>query len=190
MVADTGDVLPADLVIIAVGVVPEVSLAEAAGIALENGILADASLRTSVPGIFAAGDVANALHPFTGKHHRSEHWSDALNGGKVAARAMLGRDASLDTVPYFYTDQFDVSMEYSGFPALVSGPPTIHGSSRARSSSPSGSAKARGRRHGVNLAAFRQAAKADQALISASAAVSPPALADPDVPLDRLLPQD
>ena len=128
VVTDAGEVLPADLVIIAVGVVPEVSLAEAAGIALQNGILTDASLRTSVPGIFAAGDVANALHPFTGEHHRSEHWSNALNGGKVAAKAMLGQDAVLDTVPYFYTDQFDVSMEYSGFPALVSGPPTIRGS--------------------------------------------------------------
>ena len=101
---DSGEVLPADLVIIAVGVVPEVSLAEAAGVALRNGILTDASLRTSVPGIYAAGDVANALHPFTGEHHRSEHWSNALNGGKIVARAMLGLDATLDTIPYFYTD--------------------------------------------------------------------------------------
>ena len=128
MVTDAGVVLPADLVVIAVGVVPELSLAEAAGIAMRNGILTDASLRTSAPGIFAAGDVANALHPFTGEHHRSEHWSNALNGGKVAGRAMLGLDAVFDTVPYFYTDQFDVSMEYSGFPSLVAGPPAIRGS--------------------------------------------------------------
>ncbi|HET7139062.1 MAG TPA: FAD-dependent oxidoreductase [Arthrobacter sp.] len=129
VVTDSGDVLPADIVVIAVGVVPETGLAQAAGLALDNGILTDASLRTSAPGIFAAGDVANALHPFTGRHHRSEHWSNALNGGKVAAKAMLGQDAALSTIPYFYTDQFDVSMEYSGFPALAAGAePVIRGS--------------------------------------------------------------
>ena len=108
---------------------------------LDNGILTDASLRTSEPGIFAAGDVANALHPFTGKHYRSEHWSNALNGGKVAAKAMLGQDATLSTIPYFYTDQFDVSMEYSGFPDLAAGTePVIRGfAGGARSSLPSGS---------------------------------------------------
>ena len=129
VVTDSGELLPADVVIVAVGVVPETGLAEAAGLALDNGILTDASLRTSEPGIFAAGDVANALHPFTGQHHRSEHWSNALNGGKVAAKAMLGQDATLSTIPYFYTDQFDVSMEYSGFPTLAAGAePVIRGS--------------------------------------------------------------
>ncbi|BAS17163.1 anthranilate 1,2-dioxygenase system ferredoxin--NAD(+) reductase component [Arthrobacter sp. Hiyo8] len=100
----------------AVGVVPDTALAEAAGLEIRNGIVVDASLRTSSPDVFAAGDVANALHPFTGEHHRSEHWSNALNGGKVAAKAMLGQDAMLDVVPYFYTDQFDVSMEYWDIP--------------------------------------------------------------------------
>jgi NADPH-dependent 2,4-dienoyl-CoA reductase/sulfur reductase-like enzyme len=129
VVTDSGERLPADIVIIAVGVVPETGLAEAAGLAIGNGILTDASLQTSEPGIYAAGDVANALHPFTGEHHRSEHWSNALNGGKVAAKAMLGQDATLSTIPYFYTDQFDVSMEYSGFPTLAAGAePVIRGS--------------------------------------------------------------
>ena len=111
VVTGSGEALPADVVVIAVGVAPETALAEQAGLALDNGILTDAALRTSGPDIFAAGDVANALHPFTGQHHRSEHWSNALNGGKVAAKSMLGRDAALDTIPYFYTDQYDVSME-------------------------------------------------------------------------------
>ena len=189
VVTDAGEVLPADLVIIAVGVVPEVSLAEAAGIALKNGILTDASLRTSAPRIYAAGDVANALHPFTGEHHRSEHWSNALNGGKVAARAMLGLDAALDTVPYVYTDQFDVSMEYSGFPALVSGPPTIRGSLEARKF------LAFWQRDGrvvagmsVNWPRSAKPQKIIKQLISAKTAVGPDALADPGVPLDRLLP--
>ena len=129
MVTDSGEVLPADVVVIAVGVVPAVGLAHTAGLNVDNGILTDASLRTSVPEIFAAGDVANALHPFTGEHYRSEHWSNALNGGKVAARAMLGLDATHSTIPYFYTDQFDVSMEYSGFPDLAAGTePVIRGS--------------------------------------------------------------
>ncbi|MET4588919.1 FAD-dependent oxidoreductase [Arthrobacter sp. 754] len=129
VIADSGELLPADIVVVAVGVVPGTGLAKEAGLAVDNGILTDASLRTSADGIFAAGDVANALHPFTGQHHRSEHWSNALNGGKVAAKAMLGQDATLSTIPYFYTDQFDVSMEYSGFPALAAGAePVIRGS--------------------------------------------------------------
>ena len=185
---DTGDHLPADLVVIAVGVVPEVGLAEAAGIGLRNGILTDASLRTGTAGIFAAGDVANALHPFTGEHHRSEHWSNALNGGKVAARAMLGLDAELDTIPYFYTDQYDVSMEYSGFPSLVSGPPVIRGSLADKEF------MAFWQREGrvvagmnVNWPRAAKPQKAIKALISARTAVSPDLLADASAPLDQLL---
>lgn len=118
---DTGEILPADLVVIAIGVVPQIQLAEAAGLAISNGIQVDAALRTSVPGIFAAGDVANAMHPVTQQYARSEHWANALAGGKVAAKSMLGQDALLDDIPYFYTDQFDLGMEYSGFGALAKG---------------------------------------------------------------------
>ncbi|QDY90608.1 NAD(P)/FAD-dependent oxidoreductase [Arthrobacter sp. UKPF54-2] len=187
---DDGDVLAADLVVVAVGVVPETSLAAAAGIELDNGILTDASLRTSAPGVFAAGDVANALHPFTGRHHRSEHWSNALNGGKVAGRAMLGRDAVLDTIPYFYTDQYDVSMEYSGFPTLIEGPPVIRGSLEA------GEFLAFWQRGGrvvagmnVNWPRSAKPQKAIKALIAAQSPVNPAALADPDVTLEQLLPE-
>ncbi|CAI3801235.1 NAD(P)/FAD-dependent oxidoreductase [Pseudarthrobacter sp. MM222] len=189
VLTDAGEVLPADLVVVAVGVVPDGALAEAAGIGMRNGILTDASLRTSAPGIFAAGDVANALHPFTGEHHRSEHWSNALNGGKVAAKAMLGQDAALDTIPYFYTDQFDVSMEYSGFPSLVSGPPVIRGSLDAKEF------VAFWQRDGqvvagmsVNWPRSAKPQKAIKALIAAKTPVAPEALADPEVPLDQLLP--
>jgi len=186
---NAGDVLAADLVVVAVGVVPETSLAAAAGLELNNGILTDASLRTSAPGVFAAGDVANALHPFTGAHHRSEHWSNALNGGKVAGRAMLGLDAALDTIPYFYTDQYDVSMEYSGFGSLVEGPPVLRGSVEERSFL---AFWQRGGRvvagMNVNWPRSDKPQKAIKALITARAAVSPEALADPDVPLGQLLP--
>jgi 3-phenylpropionate/trans-cinnamate dioxygenase ferredoxin reductase component len=106
-------------VVVAVGVVPNTALAEAAGLQIRNGILVDAALRTSDPDIFAAGDVANALHPVTGEYARSEHWANAIAGGKVAGRSMLGRDAALDEIPYFYTDQFDIGMEYSGYAALT-----------------------------------------------------------------------
>ena len=184
-----GDVLAADLVVVAVGVVPEVSLAEAAGIALRNGILTDASLRTGTPGIFAAGDVANALHPFTGEHHRSEHWSNALNGGKVAAKAMLGQDAVLDTVPYFYTDQFDVSMEYSGFPSLVSGPPVIRGSLEAKEFVAFWQRDDRVvAGMSVNWPRSAKPQKMIKAVITSKLPVAPDVLADPDVPLDQLLP--
>ena len=115
----TGVTLPADIVIVAVGVVPNISLAKGAGLTINNGIEVDASLHTSAADVFAAGDVANAMHPVTGMHARSEHWANAIASGKVAAKSMLGKDAVLDDIPYFYTDQFDLGMEYSGFGALT-----------------------------------------------------------------------
>lgn len=115
----TGVTLPADIVIVAVGVVPNIALAKDAGLTINNGIQVDASLATSAPDVFAAGDVANAMHPVTGAYARSEHWANAIASGKVAAKSMLGQDAVLDDIPYFYTDQFDLGMEYSGFGALT-----------------------------------------------------------------------
>ena len=115
----TGVTLPADVVIVAVGVVPNIALAQDAGLTINNGIEVDSALRTSAADVFAAGDVANALHPVTGSHARSEHWANAIASGKVAAKSMLGKDAALDDIPYFYTDQFDLGMEYSGFGALA-----------------------------------------------------------------------
>jgi 3-phenylpropionate/trans-cinnamate dioxygenase ferredoxin reductase subunit len=107
--------IEADFVVIGVGVEPRVELAEAAGIATDNGILVDEHLQTSAPEIFAAGDVANAQHPFFGKRIRVEHWSNALNQGPAAARNMLGRDEPYDRIPYFFSDQYDVGMEYAGY---------------------------------------------------------------------------
>ncbi|MGN6218840.1 MAG: NAD(P)/FAD-dependent oxidoreductase [Microbacterium sp.] len=115
-----GETLPADLVLVGVGAVPNTALAEAAGIELQNGVLVDAALRTGAPGVFAAGDVANAFHPVLQRHLRSEHWANALNAGKVAARSMLGLSAALDDIPYFYTDQYDLGMELSGYAPLMS----------------------------------------------------------------------
>lgn len=115
----TGVTLPADIVIVAVGVVPNIGLAKDAGLTINNGIEVSAALQTSAPDVYAAGDVANAMHPVTGTFARSEHWANAIASGKVAAKSMLGQDAALDDIPYFYTDQFDLGMEYSGFGALT-----------------------------------------------------------------------
>jgi len=114
-----GRTVTADLVLIGVGAVPNTALAEAAGLRVLNGILVDASLRASAPDVFAAGDVANAFHPVLQRHLRSEHWANALAAGAVAAKAMLGMSAVHDGIPYFYTDQYDVGMELSGYPPLM-----------------------------------------------------------------------
>ncbi|MBG6213898.1 MAG: FAD-dependent oxidoreductase [Cryobacterium sp.] len=121
-----GDIVPADLVVVGVGAVPNVELAHAAGLAVDNGILVDASLQTSDPHVFAAGDVANAEHPLIKQRLRNEHWANALNSGPVAARSMLGQNVSFDAVPYFYTDQFDLGMEYSGFGSLTRGADLVY----------------------------------------------------------------
>ncbi|MER6874608.1 oxidoreductase C-terminal domain-containing protein, partial [Amycolatopsis sp. NPDC000673] len=109
-----GSVLEADAVLAGIGAKPNVELAEAAGLRVDNGVVTDASLRTSDPDIFAAGDVANAYHPFLGKHVRVEHWANALNQPAVAAAGMLGKEESYDELPYFFTDQYDLGMEYLG----------------------------------------------------------------------------
>ena len=192
VVTDSGELLPADIVIIAVGVVPETALAAAAGLEVRNGILTDASLRTSAADIYAAGDAANALHPFTGEHHRSEHWFNALNGGKVAAKAMLGQDVALDMVPYFYTDQFDVSMEYSGFPSLAAkAAPVIRGSLGSKEFVAFWQQDGRvvaGMSVNWPRSVKPSAQKIIKALISARAEVTAERLADEAVPLDQLMP--
>jgi 3-phenylpropionate/trans-cinnamate dioxygenase ferredoxin reductase subunit len=114
-----GETVPADLVVIGVGAAPNVDLAKAAGLDVDNGILTDASLRTSAADVYAAGDVANAYHPVIQRHLRSEHWANALNAGPVAARVMMGGSDVHDGIPYFYSDQFDLGMELSGYAPLM-----------------------------------------------------------------------
>jgi 3-phenylpropionate/trans-cinnamate dioxygenase ferredoxin reductase subunit len=110
----SGRVLECDFAVVGIGVVPRTALGEQAGLDMGNGIECSAALETSAPGVFAAGDVASAWHPFYEERVRLEHWSSALNQGPVAARAMLGEDVAYDRIPYFFSDQFDVGMEYSG----------------------------------------------------------------------------
>jgi 3-phenylpropionate/trans-cinnamate dioxygenase ferredoxin reductase subunit len=110
-----GRTLDCDFVVVGVGVAPRSGLAVRAGLAVDDGIRVDQHLQTSAPGVFAAGDVANAYHPHYSERIRVEHWANALHQGPVAANGMLGRAAVYDRVPYFFSDQYDVGMEYAGF---------------------------------------------------------------------------
>ncbi|HEX6469678.1 MAG TPA: FAD-dependent oxidoreductase [Streptosporangiaceae bacterium] len=112
---EDGTHVDADAVVAGIGAIPNTGLAAAAGLTVGNGIETTAGLRTSDPDIFAAGDVASAYHPHLGRHLRVEHWANALNQPAVAARGMLDRPAVYDRLPYFYTDQYDLGMEYTGY---------------------------------------------------------------------------
>jgi 3-phenylpropionate/trans-cinnamate dioxygenase ferredoxin reductase subunit len=107
--------LEADAVVVGVGVRPRTELAEAAGLDVDNGVLVDATLRTSDPDIYAVGDIANHDHPVLGRRIRVEHWATALNQPAAAAAAILGGYAPYERLPYFFSDQYDLGMEYVGY---------------------------------------------------------------------------
>ncbi|MER2085029.1 FAD-dependent oxidoreductase [Rhodococcus sp. (in: high G+C Gram-positive bacteria)] len=109
-----GTVIPADAVLIAVGALPNTELASEAGIDVDNGVLVDAGLQSSDPDIVAVGDIAAAQHPILNSRIRVEHWANALNQPETAADTMLGRPAEYVRMPYFFTDQYDLGMEYVG----------------------------------------------------------------------------
>jgi 3-phenylpropionate/trans-cinnamate dioxygenase ferredoxin reductase component len=110
-----GSIVAGDLFVVGVGVLPRIELAEGAGLAIENGVVTNEFLQTSAPGVFAAGDLADAWHPLFQTRIRLEHWSSALNQGPVAAKNMLGTRVAYERIPYFFSDQYDVGMEYSGY---------------------------------------------------------------------------
>jgi len=118
VVTTAGAELPADVVVIGIGAVPNDGLARSAGLEVSNGVVCDSALRTSDPDIFAAGDVASSYLPLLGRHVRVDHWSNALNGGKAAGLSMLGQQIEYNRVPYFYSDQYDLGMECAGLPSL------------------------------------------------------------------------
>jgi 3-phenylpropionate/trans-cinnamate dioxygenase ferredoxin reductase component len=110
-----GEEINADAVVVGIGITPNADLAEEAVLHVDDGVVVDEHLATSDPDVFAAGDVASAFHPRFGRHVRVEHWANALNQPKTAVKAMLGHDVTYDRVPYFFTDQYDLGMEYSGY---------------------------------------------------------------------------
>jgi len=110
-----GRSIECDFVVVGIGVVPRIGLAQDAGLEIDNGVVVDERLQTSAPTVYAAGDIANARHPLFDRRIRVEHWANALNQGPVAARNMLDRNESYEKVPYFFSDQYEVGMEYAGF---------------------------------------------------------------------------
>ena len=181
--ATSGRRIECDFAVVGIGVLPRTSLATDAGLQTGNGIAVDARLHASAPDIFAAGDVANAWHPFYQRPVRLEHWANALHQGPAAAQAMLGQPVSYDRIPYFFSDQYDAGMEYSGFAPEWD------------------EVVFRGDREGGEFIAFwlrdaRVVAGMNvnvwdvndhiQALIRSRQPVTAAALADPDTPLDSL----
>jgi 3-phenylpropionate/trans-cinnamate dioxygenase ferredoxin reductase component len=178
-----GAVLPADAVVVGIGASPNVALAEAAGLAVDNGVTADAVGRTSDADIFAVGDVANVEHPLLGQRVRVEHWANALNQPQVVVAAMLDEDGPQPELPYFFTDQYDLGMEYLG----LGGPDddvVVRGDLAKREFIAFWTREERVVA-GMNVNIW-DVTDDIKALILSRAAVDPATLADPAVPLGEL----
>ncbi|MEW2284557.1 FAD-dependent oxidoreductase [Streptomyces sp. NPDC047841] len=189
---DDGEEHPAHAVLAAIGAAPRIALAEAAGLEIADrahggGIAVDERLRTSDPDIHAAGDVASFPLALFGTRLRVEHWANALNGGPAAARAMLGEEAVYDRVPYFFTDQYDLGMEYSGW-----APPGSYDEVVIRGDAGKREFIAFWVKEGRVLAGMNvnvwDVTEPIQKLIRSRAQVNVEALSDPHVPLDSLTP--
>ncbi|MFB7862345.1 MULTISPECIES: NAD(P)/FAD-dependent oxidoreductase [unclassified Streptomyces] len=189
---DDGEEHPAHAVLVAIGAAPRTALAENSGLALVDradggGIAVDEALRTSDPDIFAAGDVAAPHHPSLRRRIRVEHWANALNGGPAAARAMLGKHVSYDRIPYFFSDQYDLGMEYSGWAPAGSYDQVI-----CRGDVGKREFIAFWLREGRVVAGMNvnvwDVTDPIQKLIRSRAQVDPEALADPSVALESLIP--
>lgn len=110
----SGERIDCDFVIIGIGIRPRTRLAERAGLPLDDGIVVDASCRTGAPGVFAAGDCASILHPWVGRRIRLESVHNAIEQGKAAGKAIAGLDEGFDTVPWFWSDQYDLKLQIAG----------------------------------------------------------------------------
>lgn len=187
---DDGEEHPAHDVLAAIGAAPRTALAEAAGLELADpssggGIAVDECLRTSDPDIHAAGDVAN--FPLPGGRLRVEHWANALNGGPAAARAMLGQDVTYDRVPYFFSDQYDLGLEYSGWAPPGSYDQVVLRGDAGKREFIAFWVRERRVLAGMNVNVW-DVTEHIQRLIRSGAEVDVEALADPHVPLADLVP--
>jgi 3-phenylpropionate/trans-cinnamate dioxygenase ferredoxin reductase subunit len=180
---DDGSTLAVDLVVVGVGVTPRTDLAAAAGLQVDDGVVTDERLGTAAPGVYAAGDVASAWHPHYGRRLRVEHWANALNQGRTAGANVAAGGEAYDRIPYFFSDQYDLGMEYVGF-----GQPddevTVRGDEDARE------LIAFWHRDGQVTAAMNvnvwDVVDDLRALVAGRATIDPRALADPDIALGDL----
>lgn len=115
VVTKDGTRLPADTVVIGVGIFPNTRLAEDAGLEVDNGVVVDEALKSSVEGVYAAGDVANWYNPTLGTRLRVEHWANAQDGGYAAGQSIAGQDVHYGPIPFFFSDQYDAGLEYAGY---------------------------------------------------------------------------
>lgn len=178
-----GERIPADLVVVGVGVQPQTELAVSAGLTVGDGIEVSDTLMTSAPGIYAAGDVASAWHPFYERPLRIEHWANAKFQGTAAGRSILGDTTPYDRIPYFYSDQYDLGMEYTGW-ASPSDRLVVRGSLADRQFVAFWLAEGRVVA-GMNANVW-DVAKPIERLIRSRAVVDPDALADSSVKIDEL----
>jgi len=186
VVTNDGERIEADTVVVGVGISPNVDLAAAAGLDVDNGILCDAALRTSAADVFAAGDVANWFNPTLGRRIRVDHWANANDGGYAAGQSMAGVEVSYGPVPFFFSDQYDVGLEYAGYVPRDVEPTVLF-----RGDPASNEFMAFWLSDGRVLAGMHvnvwDTIDDVQALIRSGAAIDESRLADPSVPLSQLL---
>ncbi|MEO6790067.1 MAG: FAD-dependent oxidoreductase [Ornithinibacter sp.] len=183
-----GHELPADVVVVGVGVRPDTSLLEKDLLADDGGVRVDQQMRTQDPDVFAAGDIASVANPLYGRRIRVEHWANALMDGHIAAKSMLGRPSQFDPVPFFFSDQYDIGMEYAGWvDAATADEPVIRGDLQANTF------------HafwvvddvvlaGMHVNSWEEGITPVQELIRHRVRVDTARLADPGVPLTDLMP--
>ena len=180
-----GRTLPADVVLAGIGAIPSVALAERAGLVVQDGVVVDEHLRSSHPDVFAVGDIASAWHPTLGTRLRVEHWANALNQPQTVAAAITGHPEPYDGLPFFFSDQYDLGLEYTGHTD-----PSVAAEVVLRGDETSGKFTAfwlQGGRvaAGMSVNSWGQT-DGVEALVRAGTPVSTAALADPEVPLESL----
>jgi 3-phenylpropionate/trans-cinnamate dioxygenase ferredoxin reductase component len=178
-----GKTIECSAVVVGIGVAPRTELVQDV-VRVDNGIVVDERLQSSVDGVFACGDVANAAHPVFTRHVRVEHWANALEQGPAAARSMLGQDVRYDKVPYFFSDQYDVGMEYAGLHDPGSDEIVLRGDMGSREFI---AFWVRGDRlvAGMNVNVW-DVSDPIQELVRSGATVDRARLADPDVPIEEV----
>lgn len=185
VVTADGEELPADLVVAGVGIRPATELAESGGLAVDDGVLVDATHRTSDPDVWAAGDVANVERPVLGRRVRVEHWANAQDGGAAAGRAMLGDGTPFQALPFFFSDQYDLGMEYIGWADPRQAHVVVRGDLAARQFYAfwlaNGTVAA-----GMHANLWDEGIEPVKELIISRRVVDPDRLADPSVPLAEL----